>query len=581
MIWSRLPLSYTNRRIQSLLPAGFADSILFSLATITMAYFTSNHYQQLFKGFFMNYYLIVSFLTCATTFGSGLASYAQEATIAIAPRDLENLAIIDTIHGTTLEKRLNHCSTMAGKAYFEQSLRELSADKAQLEQRQNHLKEFLKDRETLGSIQASLKTCGSMEEVFHKFTGAASNRPLLDEFYFKRAQCARLNSSPSALSASFFLHYINLFAPLIEHALLHVGINSLFSSLSGHDHDHDDHHEHHHHEHGGCGCSHGHGISKETALYYVVQGAHWALHVPGYYEMLTHMQTRRKKISSAQADIAHLKNYLTEAHTLHSQIAKINSQFLITNTPTLNRLFDPNEQDPATTMVASLMNSSWDSSLQNTFSPGSILAMHAEIEKQAALLQQVAQEIGIIDAYIHVAHLIDTQTPQAPYCFVTFKEGNQPSVDFQSLWHHGISCDAMRPLTITLDASNRCLVIQGANGTGKSTLLTATGQALFLAQSWGIAPARQATLTPFSKIHTHSLKRDSIEQGLSHFYCEHAYYEDMFAQDEANKEMSIALFDEPYTCTDPETGASYLNQLTDRIKRSPNKIAVMTTHYAV
>lgn len=500
---------------------------------------------------------------------------AQQSEIQIENRDLENLAIIDEIHPITLEKALNACATQAGKEYFKDSLRQLSSDIKALEAKQKNLKALCANLQELKKVNTLIGKCASAEHSLEPFMDK-SHLTGLEEFQFERSLFLSLNKKSAALTASFFLHYVHLFAPLIEHALLHAGIDSVFSKLTD-THDHHSHsHSHHHH---GCGCSHAHGFSKTDLAYYAIQAAHWGMHIPGYYEIWTHMQSRRTKIINAQQKIADLKLYLENVHALYDHLSALHPEFIAQHTPTLQRMFsmDP-KHDELAAMVNTVLTTSWDSTVQNTLMPGTIIAMYSTIRANRQFSHKIAQEIGIIDAYAHVASLLAESTEKKPYCFVQFVSQQTPMVHLENLWHHAIKSDTMRPLTIAIGKEYGCMIVQGANGSGKSTMLTALGHALFLAQSWAIAPARSAIITPFATIYTHSLKRDAIERGLSHFYTEHAYYESMFTRN--SRGLSIALLDEPYTCTDATTGTNYLSDLVHRIEESNERTAVITTHYA-
>lgn len=515
----------------------------------------------------LNVLLIHSLLICA-----------QQTEIQIENRDLENLAIIDTIHPITLENALNRCSTQAGKEYFTKSLHHLSVDIKTLEQKQRNLKALCANPDELKKIKELVCTCGSAEPPLEHFS-SKWHLTGLEEFQFERSPFLSLNTKPAALTASFFLHYVHLFAPLIEHALLHAGIDSVFSKLTD-SHDHHSHSHDHHHHHHGCACSHAHGFSKTDLAYYAIQAAHWGMHVPGYYEIWKHMQTRRAKIVNAQQKIAELKSYLEVVHELYDHLIALHPEFIAQHAPTMQRIFsmDP-KHDELAAMINTILTTSWDSSMQNTLMPGTIIAMYTTIWSNRHVMLAIACEIGIIDAYVHVANLLTQSTTTKPYCFVQFLDQQTPMIELEHLWHHAIAPHAMRPLTITLGKEHGCMLVQGANGSGKSTMLTALGHALFLAQSWGIAPARTAMMTPFTAIYTHSLKRDAIERGLSHFYTEHAYYESMFKRN--TQGLSIALLDEPYTCTDVTTGTNYLAELVKRIENSSERTAVITTHYAL
>jgi hypothetical protein len=517
---------------------------------------------------------VILFFVCQLVMYS---AYPSPAPLSVEVRDLENLSIMDSVRQSTLEKNLNYCHTNSGKDYFKRSLCTLSSDRSELEQRQGHLKALVGTPEMVLRVDTLLEGCAKLESALEFFNEQATVQTMLDEFYFRQAPLVPLNHSKAALSASFFLHYLNLFAPLLEHALLHVGISTLFSSLdkNAHDGHHDHHHHHGHHQSHNCSsCAPAHGFSSAAIVYYLIQGAHWALHIPGYYEMATHMQTRAKKITFAQAHIAQLKCYLESVRSIYAELAVSAPQFSKDMVPFLNRIFTASSNDPAASAVRTLLRADWSSSLQSKLNPGSILAMNTELREHATIIQEVVHEIGVVDAYINIARIFLTRKD---YCFVTFVDSPQPHVNLDGLWHHAIPANVMRPLAVNLNEDNTCLMVQGDNGSGKSTMLTAFGQALFLAQSWAIAPAKSATLTPFSQFYTHSLKRDCIEHGLSHFYHEHEYYETMFTR--GDEGFVLILLDEPYTCTDPHVGTEYLTTLADRIKHSSKKLAVIVTHY--
>ena len=349
-----------------------------------------------------------------------------------------------------------------------------------------------------------LKKCGKQEDSLKIYD---SQQALLNEFYFTYKQLAGLNKSTTALNTSYFVHYVNLLGPIIEHALMHAGLRQFIMYLQNNQiPEHDKHgkktckdkcNKHHAQKHKKCNHPHGqesrphenkackHKKQNQKphtcdgncfqdfapsggVAYYAFTTAHLAMHMPVFYEMLVHARERAHRIVDTQANIAHLKSYLENVRSLYTELATIAPEFAAEHAPTLTRMFSENANDTLSATTMKLLRSSWKSTFQNTFNPGSILAMYTELTIHAAEIKNVAQEVGVIDAYVNIAHAMLTHTNK--YCFVTFDHNAQPVLNIQGLWHHAIAADKMRPLRATLDNEKSCLVMCGANGSGKSTL---------------------------------------------------------------------------------------------------------------
>lgn len=483
--------------------------------------------------------------------GISFVCNAQTTIKQISQHDLENLAIINNhANAASLEVALNGCCTPSGKDYFRCSLTKLVVDQTVIEQRQEHLTGLAHTPDTVAAVRDALRISVTCQPTI-------TNKLLLEEFYFKFKQLTGFNTSAPALTASFLLHYATLFFPIVEDALAHAGIGLVLG------HHHDGHHHDHHHHHDTCTHNH--------ALEYLAHAGLIGLHLPTYYEMVQHITTRAQKISHAQAEIARIQCYVQQAELIYHALNKEHAAFMRAHTPLLVLLFEHGH--PASTLVKTILNGSWNSTAQNLLHPGAILATYAQTDAHADLFQQLVQELGVIDAFTHVA----TLCTEKPYCLVTFVDQEIPCLHAQGLWHHAIDADAMRTIEVNLSHANACTIITGTNGAGKSTYITAVGQAVVLAQTWGIAPAKSMQMTPFTQIYTHREKHDAIKRGLSHFYCEHEYYQTMLATLQDHK--SLVLLDEPYTCTNPQAGANHLTQLIERLQASPLTLSLITTHY--
>ena len=124
----------------------------------------------------------------------------QTSPTPVAPRDLENLGIIDsTVRKSTLDNKLNLCNTTAGRDYFQQSLRNPCCDTDILTQRQTNLKLLIDNPEATFEMKHFLKQCGKLEDALQL---CDSHQDTLDEFYFKQKQLAKFNCSTTALNTS-------------------------------------------------------------------------------------------------------------------------------------------------------------------------------------------------------------------------------------------------------------------------------------------------------------------------------------------------------------------------------------------
>jgi DNA mismatch repair protein MutS len=104
----------------------------------------------------------------------------------------------------------------------------------------------------------------------------------------------------------------------------------------------------------------------------------------------------------------------------------------------------------------------------------------------------------------------------------------------------------------------RNIILIGPNAGGKSTVLTGVTVSLLLSQTFGIAPAQAAVMTPFDKINTSIDITDNIAAGKSLFLAEvnraqkHIDLLSKLRQDE----FSFTTFDEPFGGTNPIEGAA-------------------------
>jgi len=122
------------------------------------------------------------------------------------------------------------------------------------------------------------------------------------------------------------------------------------------------------------------------------------------------------------------------------------------------------------------------------------------------------------------------------------------------------------PYDLTLDASERCMVVSGPNTGGKSVFLKATGLIAALSQSGVVPPVGPGTRLPvFASFFADIGDEQSIARNLSTFS---AHLENLRGLVSTADERSLVLIDEMGTGTDPAEGAALsravLEELVER-----------------
>jgi DNA mismatch repair ATPase MutS len=161
-------------------------------------------------------------------------------------------------------------------------------------------------------------------------------------------------------------------------------------------------------------------------------------------------------------------------------------------------------------------------------------------------------------------------------------DADEPIVAFNNLWvpvlnpHNVVTNDF-----VLGDAKKTKAVITGPNGGGKSTILKAVGQAVFMAQSWGIVPASSGKLTLFEGMRTCLHPEEDLQRGISTFMAENGRMQEIqdFMQEcnEGNKKV-LALIDEPYRGTVDAESAVRINAFGEHALSWPHAAVMLATH---
>ncbi|MFA5306240.1 MAG: hypothetical protein WC365_02215 [Candidatus Babeliales bacterium] len=193
--------------------------------------------------------------------------------------------------------------------------------------------------------------------------------------------------------------------------------------------------------------------------------------------------------------------------------------------------------------------------------------------------------VGRIDAYLAIAKLYKkhAQYAHAPYCFVDYQANTPtPYLKIDGFWHPELNPQNVVANTIELGNATgaRNAIITGPNAGGKSTALKAITLAIILAQTFGIAPAKSMTLTPFTQIATYLNITDATGRE-SLYQAEMNRARKLLNSIRSLKpgEFSFVIMDEIFTGTNPEEGSAGAFGIAQCLAAQQQNICLVATHY--
>jgi DNA mismatch repair protein MutS2 len=132
----------------------------------------------------------------------------------------------------------------------------------------------------------------------------------------------------------------------------------------------------------------------------------------------------------------------------------------------------------------------------------------------------------------------------------------------------------VEPITLTLDAECKTLLISGPNTGGKTVTLKTVGLIVLMAQSGLPVPCSEAELPIFEQILADIGDRQSIQESLSTFSAHMSHIREMALDVTPD---SLVLLDEIGSATDPEEGGALGVALVDHFRAS-GAYTLATTH---
>jgi DNA mismatch repair protein MutS2 len=212
-----------------------------------------------------------------------------------------------------------------------------------------------------------------------------------------------------------------------------------------------------------------------------------------------------------------------------------------------------------------------------------LVAMTRAIAAQSGVLVLGATILGEADAHQAVARFAAELSCVRPsFVGLTSDSEEEATDDFNLVAaRHPLLDMRLRaqggvivPLTITLPAGKRQMIISGPNTGGKTVALKTSGLVTLMAQAGVPVPAEKAHLPFFTAIYADIGDAQSIEQNLSTFSA-HIVHVERIAR--SADSQSLVLLDELGSATDPEEGAALAVAVAEHFLERGAR-CIITTH---
>lgn len=191
------------------------------------------------------------------------------------------------------------------------------------------------------------------------------------------------------------------------------------------------------------------------------------------------------------------------------------------------------------------------------------------------------EAVGLLDNFVAAAELMVHGAPGA-YCYVTLSDSSLPVIKLKKFWSPLLDYAKAKVNDVELGIGGDAnMMLTGPNGSGKSTNMKAIVLNVALAQTFGIAAAQEAEITPFQKIYTYLNVQENIQQSLSTFMAEARRLKQI--EDSITKlptgTRCLSIIDEGMTGTVASEGVARLCDVCCNICLVPGSTCILATHF--
>ncbi len=242
------------------------------------------------------------------------------------------------------------------------------------------------------------------------------------------------------------------------------------------------------------------------------------------------------------------------------------------------------------TMIKNLLEMKLDNWSYITGNGGKLLATYNLFTEYKDALKPAMYELGKLDSYMGIATLVEESKkafPEHCYTFTTFldrSKQSKPLIQLNAMWNPMLNPATVVDNDVDMDADNtRNMVLSGPNAGGKSSFICGVASSLLLSQTFGIAAAKSAVITPFNKINTYIDLKDDIASGASLFMVEVERMQGYMNMLENAKpdEFIFTISDEPFARTNPVEASAAAYSILASMAKYTNALHIVSTHYPI
>ncbi|MEM9737573.1 MAG: hypothetical protein AAF770_00520 [Bacteroidota bacterium] len=218
-------------------------------------------------------------------------------------------------------------------------------------------------------------------------------------------------------------------------------------------------------------------------------------------------------------------------------------------------------------------------------STGSLLTTMTMLEENIHMLDGILFEMGLIEAQIAISELMQNSNSEQKnrYSYVNYLDSKDTYIKFDGLWSPIVGADKAVANSVDLDGKEHTTIgITGPNACGKSIFNAAINISVALAQSVGITPTRNATITPFGALFAFKEPKDDPGREKSLFASEVEAVKEllnMLYEADLERYKVFISFDEYLNSTNIGEALALQSALAGEIINTfPNAVSVISTH---
>ena len=252
-------------------------------------------------------------------------------------------------------------------------------------------------------------------------------------------------------------------------------------------------------------------------------------------------------------------------------------------------LAQPQEQTELGSLVRYLKTQPYTSWSYFFSHAGKLLASHTLFTEYKDEFADAMYELGQLDAFLSIATLVqESRDNEAKHQYIFAEylgrdKKSKPYLQLDNMWNPFLDAKIAVGNSVKMDAAGglRNIILTGPNAGGKSTFLVGVTTSILLAQTLGIAPAKQLVLTPFDKINTYMNVQDDVAAGKSLFMAEvdRAQKHLKILDSLKPNEFSFTIMDEMFSGTNPREGAAAVYSILEAMADYTNTFNIVATHY--